>query len=373
MIKFNVPFISGEELGYISQVISDSKFCGGGKFGERAEQLISRGLNGAKVLLTTSCTDALEMAADLVGIDTDSEIIAPSFTFVSTVNPFVMRGARVCFVDVEYPSMNVSPEAIERAITPRTKAVVAVNYAGGCSDLASIREICDRHGIVMIEDAAQSLNSYFNEKPIGTFGHLSAISFHETKNIHCGEGGALVVNEEVFFERAEILREKGTNRSKFFRGEIDKYTWVDIGSSHILSEINAGFLSAQLIKVEEVVRRRLSIWSQYADLCSVLGLPFVDFQNGVQHNGHIFGVFAKDLQHRSLVMDSLKTMGIQTTFHYVPLHSSPMGLKSGYFVGEDLNTSVLSESLIRLPIYPSLSSDDLEVIFSGLRKVSTSW
>lgn len=358
-IPFNIPHIVGTEIDAIGRAIATRKLCGGGTFGARCEELLEQMLPGSRVLLTTSCTDALEIAATLLDLQPGDEVIAPSFTFVSSVNPFVMRGARVRFVDVEYPSLNASPEAIEQAFSPRTRAVIAVNYGGGCADLRAIRRICDQRGALLIEDAAQSLLSSFDGQAVGTFGQLAAISFHETKNIQCGEGGALVINDQQFFERAEVIREKGTNRSKFFRGQVDKYSWVDIGSSHIPSELVSAFLSEQLINAEAITGKRLALWHAYDEAARSHGLDCMRFTPQVRMNAHVFGVFAPDLSKRAQAIDLLKRAGVQTTFHYVPLHSSAMGVQLGSFVGEDVNTTQLSDRLIRLPLYPDLDPESI--------------
>lgn len=357
---FNIPHIVGTEAEAIAAAIASRRLCGGGQFGARCEAQLQSLLPGAKVLMTTSCTDALEICAALLDIKPGEEIIAPSFTFVTSVSPFVSRGARVRFVDVDYPSLNVSAESIESAITPATRAVIAVHYGGGSADVEAIRKVCDRHGVVLIEDAAQSILAAYNGKALGTFGHLAALSFHETKNIQCGEGGALIVNDHTYLERAEIIREKGTNRSKFFRGQVDKYSWVDTGSSHIPSEIISAFLSEQLNEVESITSRRLAIWEKYRAACDESGLKYVHFSPEVTHNAHVFGVFADSLEARTGAIAKLKDDGIQATFHYVPLHSSAMGEKHGVFHGEDRNTTLYSDRLIRLPLYPTLEISVVE-------------
>ena len=369
MIPFNIPYVVGTEVASIAQTIASRRLCGGGLIGERCEEQLEAMLPDARVLLTTSCTDALEMCAALLDIKEGDEVIAPSFTFVSSVNPFVIRGARMRFVDVTYPSLNVSPEAIEAAITPTTKAVIIVHYGGGSSDVRAIRGICDRNGVVLIEDAAQSIMSTFDGQPLGTFGQLACMSFHETKNIHCGEGGALIINDQTYLARAEIIREKGTNRSKFFRGQVDKYSWVDIGSSHIVSELNSAFLSQQLLHVAAITARRLAIWHRYRVKCEQHGIDFLRFEAGVSHNGHLFGVFAADLTQRSHCIARLKEHGIQTVFHYVPLHNSEMGQKVGVFHGSDTNTIDYSDRLIRLPLYPELEDSAVDVIVDTLAKL----
>jgi dTDP-4-amino-4,6-dideoxygalactose transaminase len=368
-IPFNIPYVVGTEAEGISEVIASRRFCGAGPVGTRCEEQLEAMLPNSRVLLTTSCTDALEMCAALLDIKAGDEIIAPSFTFVSSVNPFVSRGARIRFVDVMHPSMNVSAETIEAAITPATKAVVVVHYGGGSADVRSIRAVCDRHGVVLIEDAAQSIGASYDGQALGTFGQLGCVSFHETKNIHCGEGGALVINDQSYFARAEIIREKGTNRSKFFRGQVDKYSWVDIGSSHIPSELNSAFLSHQLLHVAAITERRLAIWNRYRAKSEQHGLDYVRFPAGVVHNGHLFGVFAPDLAARTRCIAGLKELGIQTVFHYVPLHNSEMGLESGVFHGAETNTVEYSDRLIRLPLYPDLDDRTADDIVDALAAI----
>ena len=365
-IPFNIPYVLGTEAEVIAEAIATRRLCGDGPFGSRCERILEAMLPNSRVLLATSCTDALEICAALLDIQAGDEIIAPSFTFVSSVNPFVVRGARIRFVDVTYPSLNVSPSSIEAAITPSTKAVVVVNYGGGSVDVAAIRDICDRHQIIMIEDASQSILSSYNNQPLGTFGHLACISFHETKNVHCGEGGALIVNDQSFLERAEIIREKGTNRSKFFRGQVDKYSWVDIGSSHVVSELNSAFLLPQLKHANQIISRRLEIWQRYKDQCENYGIDYIEFTERSAHNGHLFGVFAPNLTSRTECISYLKDCGIQATFHYVPLHTSIMGRKSGSFYGSIENTVIYSDRLIRLPLYPDLKNEDIDYIIESL-------
>lgn len=365
-IPFNIPFVSGSEAAEVTKAIQSRRLCGGGKFGELCESKLSTLFTGSRTLMTTSCTDALEMCAALIDIGPGDEVIAPSFTFVSSVNPFVIRGGVVKFVDVSYPSLNATPEAIEAAITSKTKAVIAVHYGGGSTDIGRLRALCDKHDILLIEDAAQSLLATSHGKQIGTEGHLACLSFHETKNIHCGEGGALIVNDKDFFERAEIIREKGTDRSRFFRGQVDKYSWVDIGSSHIPSELNSAFLSAQLDEAVSITTRRRDIWNKYQAYCVARGIDFVRFDDSVEHNAHVFGIFAKDLEHRTQTIQNMRAAGVQCVFHYVPLHSSAMGRKFGHFVGEDVYTTKASENLIRLPLYPELDDEKIGQVLDSL-------
>lgn len=359
-IPFNIPYVLGTESEAILAAITSRRLCGGGPFGALCEAQLQSLLSGANVLMTTSCTDALEICAGLLDIRPGDEIIAPSFTFVTSVSPFVSRGAHIRFVDIEYPSLNVSAEMIESAITPATRAVIAVHYGGGSGDIEAIRKVCDHHGVILIEDAAQSILASYNGQALGTFGHLAAMSFHETKNIQCGEGGAIIINDQSYLERAEIIREKGTNRSKFFRGQVDKYSWIDNGSSHIPSELNSAFLSEQLNHVESITSRRRSIWEKYRTACDRFDLKYVSFSSEVSHNAHVFGVFADSLETRTKAIAKLGEEGIQATFHYVPLHSSVMGQKHGVFHDADYNTTYYSDRLVRLPLYPHLDMSVVE-------------
>jgi len=368
-IPFNIPYIAGGEGDAVLQAIASRKLCGGGPFGLRCEaQLKAFYPDAAQVLMTTSCTDALEICAALINTQAGDEILAPSFTFVSTVNPFVIRGATIKFLDIEYPSLNVSAATIESAITPRTKAVVVVNYGGGAANLREIRAVCDRHGIVMIEDAAQSLLATCEGQPLGSFGQLAALSFHDTKNVQCGEGGALIINDATFFERAEIIREKGTNRSKFFRGQVDKYSWVDLGSSHIPTELCSAFLDVQLQNARAITDRRLTIWARYEESCKKAGIDHLRFSPEISPNAHVFGVLTKDLAQRTAAIAALKAEGIQSVFHYVPLHSAPMGMAHGSFHGEDVHTTDLSERLMRLPLYPDLQPAQVDRVVDVLAR-----
>ena len=367
-VPFNIPYVVGGENAALQQAIASRKLCGGGPFGLRCEQQLEEIYSGAQVFMTTSCTDALEICAALLDIQRGDVILAPSFTFVSTVNPFVIRGASVRFLDIDYPSLNVNAATIEAAITPRTRAVIVVNYGGGAANLREIRAVCDRHGILMIEDAAQSLLATCEGKPLGGFGQLAALSFHDTKNIQCGEGGALIINDPTYFERAEIIREKGTNRSKFFRGQVDKYSWVDLGSSHIPTELCSAFLDVQLQHAREITDKRLAIWARYQELCARAGIDHVRFAPEITANAHVFGVLTDDLEQRTGAIAALKAEGIQSVFHYVPLHSAPMGQQHGSFHGEDKQTTDLSERLMRLPLYPDLELRQVDRVVDVLSR-----
>ena len=367
-IPFNVPAITNTSFNFIDEILASKKFCGGGPFTHKSSEYLQRAYSASNVILTTSCTDALEMIANLIDIHPGDEIVVPSYTFVSSANPFVMRGAKIKFVDVDFPSLNITAKLVEGALNSKTKAVVAVNYGGGSCDIAEIRGLCEGHNVLLIEDAAQSYMAQFEGRPLGSFGHLSALSFHETKNIHCGEGGALILNDSSYSERAEVLAEKGTNRSKFIRGEVDKYTWVDNGSSHIMSEINAGFLYDQLLCAPLITDRRLQVWNLYAAECLMWGISFLRFPPAVKSNGHIFAIFTKSWADQQKAIHAFREDGIQATFHYVPLHNSPMGRISGSFFGEDTVTSDISNRIIRLPLYDSLNNSSIDRVLQCIRK-----
>ncbi|AWO02239.1 dTDP-4-amino-4,6-dideoxygalactose transaminase [Chitinophaga alhagiae] len=366
MIPFNVPLITGKEKPLLDEVLSLKKLCGDGSFTKKCHAWLENFYQAPKALLTTSCTHALEISALLAGIEAGDEVIMPSFTFVSTANAFALRGAKIVFVDVDPATMNMNAEKIESAITPRTKAIVPVHYAGVSCDMDSIMGIAAKHGLLVIEDAAQALQSFYKGKPVGKFGHLSCISFHETKNVHCGEGGALVINEELFAERAEIIREKGTNRSRFLRGQIDKYTWVDIGSSYLPSELNAAFLYAQLEESASITQKRLAIWNSYYSKLSLLEkeglINFASIPAEVKHNAHMFYIKLKNIEQRQALISFLKENGVQGTFHYVPLHSSQAGLQFGRFQGVDEYTTTESERLLRLPMHLNLDEAAVEKV-----------
>jgi dTDP-4-amino-4,6-dideoxygalactose transaminase len=360
MIPFNRPYLNGSELDHIKAVLSSDKYSGDGAATKAATQSL-RELTGAKkVLLTTSCTHALEMAALLMDISPGDEVIMPSFTFVSTANPFVLRGARIVFIDIHPDSMNINESLIRAAITPRTRAIVPVHYAGVSCNMKLIMEIAKEHNLVVIEDAAQCIDAYDEKIHLGTIGHLGALSFHDTKNINCGEGGALLINDEKFFERAEIIREKGTNRSKFLRGEVDKYTWVDMGSSYLVSDLNAAFLLAQLESVKDVTARRMGLWNRYVE--RLKGRIEFTAETSTRHNAHIFFIKLADIDERQALMDHLRLKKIYTTFHYVPLHSAEAGIKSGRFHGEDRYTTKESERLLRLPLFYSLTVEQVDQV-----------
>lgn len=355
MIPFNKPYMTGRELWYIAQAHAKGHLSGDGMFTQKCNEWLEAKTGANKALLTHSCTAALEMAALLADIAPGDEVIMPSFTFVSTANAFVLRGAVPVFIDIRPDTLNMDETKIEQAITTRTKAIVPVHYAGVACEMDTILDIARRHGLLVIEDAAQGIMSTYKGKPLGAIGHLGAYSFHETKNITAGEGGALLLNDERFVERAEVIREKGTNRSQFFRGQVDKYTWVDFGSSYLPSELIAAFLYAQIEEADSITQRRLDLWNyyheQFADLeqQGVLRRPIVPAD--CKHNAHMYYILLRNEPARSELISRLKLAGIQSVFHYVPLHSAPMGLQVGRVSGSMEVTDDLSDRLLRLPLW----------------------
>ena len=370
MIPFNVPPCTGDELEYIRQAIASRKICGDGEFTKKCSHWMEQRFNAQKVLLTTSGTTALDMAALLCNFKPGDEVILPSFTFSSTATAFVLAGAKLVFVDIRPDTMNIDESKIEAAITERTRAIVPVHYAGVACEMDTIMDIARRHGLIVVEDAAQGIMSSYKGRPLGTIGDLGCYSFHETKNYSMGEGGALVINRPEYNERAEILREKGTNRSKFFRGQVDKYTWVDFGDSYLPSELNAAYLWAQLLRADEINNDRLNTWNKYLEAflplaeAGKLELPTVP--EGCVHNAHMFYVKAKDLAERTALINHLKMRDILAVFHYVPLHSAPAGLKFGRFAGEDAYTTSQSDRLLRLPLYFGLTSEDRQRVIDAV-------
>lgn len=367
MIDFNKPINIGKEEAYIKIAIKQNqKLCGDGPFTKLCNKWFENEYKVNKALLTTSCTHAIEMAAILCDINEGDEIIAPSYTFVSTVNAFVLRGAKIVFVDINPDTMNIDANLIEKAITSKTKAIVPVHYAGVSCDMEKIMTIAKKHKLYVIEDAAQAVMSTYKGKSLGTIGDFGCYSFHETKNYSMGEGGALLIKNKKFIERAEIIREKGTNRSKFFRGQVDKYSWVDIGSSYLPSELNAAYLYAQLEEANTINQDRLFSWNTYYNLLTPLKekgyikLPFIPKE--CSHNAHMFYIKVKDIEERSKMIEYLNEYGISSVFHYIPLHSSIAGEKFGVFHGEDKYTTKESERLLRLPMYYSLEKEDIEFI-----------
>ena len=370
-IDFNkAPFV-GKELEYIYQAaVENGKICGDGPFTKKCSAWMKENFHTKEVLLTTSCTHALEMASYLAGIGPGDEVIMPSYTFVSTADAFVLRGATCVFVDIHPETMNIDETKIEDAITEKTKAIVPVHYAGVSCAMDEIMAIAEKHNLKVIEDAAQGVNAWYKGKALGTIGDFGCYSFHETKNYSMGEGGALLFQDESYLEKAEILREKGTNRSKFFRGQIDKYTWVDYGSSYLPSDMNAAYLWAQLEEAEKINQKRLSIWNFYHEELKPLadrGLieqPFVP--DYAEHNAHMYYLKVKDLETRTRLLAELKQQGILSVFHYVPLHSAEAGRKFGRFHGEDVYTTQESERIMRLPMYYSLSLEEAAEVVKAL-------
>ena len=372
MIGFNVPIFIDESIECIKEAINKRKICGDGEFTKKCSEWMEEKFNSPKILLTTSCTSALEMAAILLDIKPGDEVIMPSYTFVSTADAFVMVGAKVIFVDVNPKTMNIDENEIEKAITPKTKAIVVVHYAGISPDMDKIMEISKKYNLKVVEDAAQGFMAKYKEKYLGTIGDIGCYSFHETKNYSMGEGGAISINDPKLIERAEIIREKGTNRNKFFRGEIDKYTWVDYGSSYLPSDMNAAYLYAQLLQADMINNYRLNIWNTYYDgfgeleKSGKIELPYIP--EGCTHNAHMFYIKAKDLQERTALISFLKENGIQAVFHYIPLHSAPAGKKFGRFNGEDKYTTRESERLMRLPMYYGLKDEEVQYIISKVKE-----
>lgn len=374
MIPFNKPYMTGRELHYIAEAHAKGHLAGDGEFTKKCHAWFEKKLGTKKALLTHSCTAALEMAAILCDFAEGDEVIMPSYTFVSTANAFVLRGGVPVFVDIREDNLNIDESLIEAAITPRTKAIVAVHYAGIACEMDEIMAIAERHGLVVIEDAAQALLSTYKGRYLGTIGHIGCLSFHETKNIISGEGGALLVNDVKFVERAEIIREKGTNRSQFFRGQVDKYTWVDIGSSYLPSELIGAFLYAQLEESEGIIARRRHICALYAENLSILEekgccrLPGREAP-GITGNGHMFYLILPDLETRGRLIGRLKEAGILSVFHYVPLHSSPAGKRYARVHGEMDVTENLSDRLLRLPLYHDLKDEEIVKISATVKSV----
>lgn len=366
MICFNKAPYMGREEQYIKEVILSGKLCGDGSFTKRCHTLLERMTKAKKALLTTSCTHAIEMAALLADIRPGDEVIMPSYTFVSTADAFVLRGATVVFTDIRPDTMNMDEKLLEAAITSKTKAIVPVHYAGVGCEMDVIMDIANRYRLYVVEDAAQGICSTYKGRPLGTIGNFGCYSFHETKNISMGEGGALLIREEKDIERAEIIREKGTDRSRFFRGEIGKYTWVDAGSSYLPSELNAAYLYAQLEMVDRIIEDRMHTWQVYRDNLREIAeegyieLPHIPDE--CTHNAHMFYIKTKDIQERTRLLAFLKERGVGAVFHYIPLHTSAAGRKYGRFSGEDVFTTKESERLLRLPLYYGMSDEKYEVI-----------
>jgi dTDP-4-amino-4,6-dideoxygalactose transaminase len=371
MIPFNLPTVTGNELKYIQQCLASKQISGEGDFTKKCQNWFEEKLQCKRALLTPSCTHALEMAAILIDTKPGDEIIMPSYTFVSTANAFAMRGATIVFVDIRPDTLNINENLIEAAISPKTKAICVVHYAGVSCEMQKILEIAKQYNLYIIEDAAQGIFSKYNDRYLGTIGHFGCISFHETKNITSGgEGGLLIINDEQFIERAEIIREKGTNRSKFFRGLVDKYTWVDIGSSYLLNELSAAYLWGQLEISDKIIENRKIAWGKY-----YLGLKKL-YDHGIielpviptncKSNYHMFYIKTKDLTERTNLLQYLRDNGIYAVFHYVPLHTSPAGLKYGKFSSKDIFTTKESEKLIRLPLFYGIKDDDINFIIEKI-------
>ena len=366
MIYFNRPALVGKELNYIQDAVAQGMLCGDGKYTKLCSEWMKKRFEVNQVFLTTSCTHALEMAAFLSDIQPGDEVIMPSYTFVSTADAFVLRGAKIVFVDIRPDTMNIDENLIEQAITDKTRAIVPVHYAGVACEMNRIMEIAQKYNLKVVEDAAQGVDAYYKGKALGTIGDFGAYSFHETKNYSMGEGGALLIRDKKDVEEAEIIREKGTNRSKFFRGQIDKYTWVNYGSSYLPSDMNAAYLYAQLEIADEINEARLACWNRYYEQllplkkAGKIDLPTVP--EGCVHNAHMFYIKARDLEQRTRFISYMKENGVLTVFHYIPLHTSPAGQKFGRFHGEDRYTTRESERLVRLPMYYGLTLDQVDFI-----------
>lgn len=372
MIDFNRPAFVGSELEYIQDAIHRGMLCGDGIYTKKCSQWMEKEFDVSRVMLTTSCTHALEMAAFLCDIQPGDEVIMPSYTFVSTADAFVLRGAKIVFVDIRPDTMNMDEKLIEQAITPKTKVIVPVHYAGVACEMDTIMDIAHRHGLKVVEDAAQGVDACYKGKALGTIGDFGCYSFHETKNFTMGEGGALLFQKEEYLEKAEILREKGTDRSKFFRGQVDKYRWMDYGSSYLPSELNAAYLYAQLEAKDKIQKKRMEIYEYYhrnlADLAAEgkVEQPYVPQE--CEHNAHMYYLKVKDMKVRTRLLAYLRENGICSVFHYVPLHSAPAGQKFGRFAGEDVYTTKESERLLRLPMFYNLDMEDVKRIVDVIHK-----
>lgn len=371
MISFNVPTYTGDEEKYLRKAIHSHKISGDGEFTRKCNRWMEDRFQAQKVMLTTSGTAALDMAVMLCELKPEDEVILPSYTFSSTANAAVLAGAKLVFVDIRPDTMNIDEKKIEEAITDRTKVIMVVHYAGVACEMEGIMDIARRHGLKVIEDAAQGIMSTYKGRALGTIGDFGCYSFHETKNFSMGEGGAIVINDARYNEAAEILREKGTNRSKFFRGEVDKYTWVGFGDSYLPSELNAAYLWPQLLKADEITNDRLETWNAYNEAFSSIAgegkieLPFIPQECG--HNAHMYYLKCRDFQERTALIYYLKERGILSVFHYIPLHSAPAGYKYGRFAGEDRYTTSESERLLRLPMYYGLSVEDRNKVISCVK------
>lgn len=368
MIHFNVPPFTGKELDYMKEAIENKKICGDGPFTKKCDAWMENKFKANKVLLTTSGSSALDMAALLCEIQPGDEVILPSFTFSSTANAFVLAGATLVFVDIRPDTMNIDETKIEAAITKKTKVICPVHYAGVPCEMDTIMDIAKRYGLKVVEDAAQGVMSTYKGKALGTIGDFGCFSFHETKNYSMGEGGAIIINNSEYIEKAEILREKGTNRAQFFRGQVAKYNWVDFGDSYLQSDLNAAYLWAQLEKADDINENRLATWNAYYEAFKpleekgIIKLPTIP--DGCVHNAHMFYIKCKDLKTRQDFITFMKNNDILCTFHYVPLHSAPAGEKFGRFNGKDIYTTVESDRLVRLPMYYNISKNDLKIVIN---------
>ncbi|MCI9033226.1 MAG: dTDP-4-amino-4,6-dideoxygalactose transaminase [Lachnospiraceae bacterium] len=372
MINFNVPPFTGKEIEYIKQAVENQKICGDGPFTKKCSEWIEEQTGTSKCLLTTSCTHATELAALLAEIQEGDEVIMPAYTFVSTADAFVLRGAKAVFVDIRPDTMNIDENKIEAAITKRTRAIVPVHYAGVACEMETIMAIAEKYNLMVIEDAAQCILASYQGKALGTFGDFGCYSFHETKNVSMGEGGALLIRDKKYIQEAEIIREKGTNRSQYYRGQVDKYRWMNYGSSYLPSDMNAAYLWAQLELAKEITKARLERWEQYHTQLQplqergILELPVIP--EGCIHNGHMYYAKAKDMEERTRLLAFLKENGILSVFHYVPLHTAPAGLKFGEFRGEDIYTTKESERLFRLPLFFTLKESEVDYIVSKIKE-----
>lgn len=371
-IRFNVPPFTGKEMDYIKKAVDNMKICGDGEFTKKDNEWLEKKTGTTKALLTTSCTHALELAALLCDLKEGDEVIMPAYTFVSTADAFVLRGAKIVFVDIRPDTMNIDENKIEEAITDRTRVIAPVHYAGVSCEMDKIMDIAKRHNLMVVEDAAQGIMSEYKGKALGTFGDFGALSFHETKNYSMGEGGALLIRDPKMAEEAEIIREKGTDRSKYFRGQVDKYTWQNYGSSYLPSDMNAAYLYAQLEMADEINDFRLTRWNQYMEGLTplkergILELPVVP--EGCKHNAHMFYIKTKDIKERTELIAALGKDGILSAFHYVPLHTAPAGQKFGRFHGEDVYTTKESERLTRLPLYYGLKEEEADFVIKKVKE-----
>ena len=366
MIPFNIPPFTGNEMKYIREAVDNQKICGDGPFTKRCSAWMEEHTGTSRALLTTSCTHANELAVLLLDLQPGDEVIMPSFTFVSSADAYVLRGVVPVFVDIRPDTMNIDENLIEDAITERTKAIEVVHYAGVGCNMDKIMEIADKYHLYVIEDAAQAVNAYYNGKALGTFGDFGCYSFHETKNYSMGEGGALLIRDPGYIDAAEIIREKGTNRSQYYRGQVDKYTWMNYGSSYLPSDMNAAYLWAQLELAEEINAKRISVWNYYQEALrdladrGLIEVPYVPKE--CTHNAHMFYVKTKDLQERTDFIAFMDQKGIMTPFHYVPLHTAPAGRKYARFHGEDRYTTSESDRLVRLPLFYAITEEQMEYL-----------